>query len=83
MEESDTGITRLRRIAAQLSGDDGGGFVNAWSSIKREPGMDCGSTYVWVSFLGAGAPHGGKVSPAPNGTRSFAVLRQSTAPECE
>jgi hypothetical protein len=45
--------------------------------------MDCGSTSVWVSFLGAGAPHGGKVRPAPNGTRSFAVLRQSTARECE
>jgi hypothetical protein len=26
MEESDTGIKRLRRIAAQLSGDDGRWF---------------------------------------------------------
>jgi hypothetical protein len=74
MEESDTGITRLRRIVAQLSGDDGQWFRECLELYQA--GARDGS-------LGAGAPHGGKVRPAPNGTRSFAVLRQSTARECE
>src|ERR1700722_2950910 len=83
MEKFDTSITRLRRIALQLSGDDGRWFRECLE-LYQAGARDGLRLDVCLGLI----PERGRtpwweVSPASNGTRSFAGLPQSTAPECE